>query len=446
MIICHASTSFFPFIDGGVATHVFNLSKSLVMQGHEVHAIHLRQRDEPLYERLHGIHVHRIEFTGRDLHNGFNEFKDYIFSACHNLLSDDGKYGAGAPHAAPLYRPSGYEGFKAVNEFVGREISQIADEHCADIVHIHDFPFLFAHKYLAKRVAKIITWHVPFPPLMAPTLLDFLIPNLSSYDHVGFLTQPYLDEAVGAGLQSFGASVLWPMANSGIFHGSTKEQTEVAKQMICKSSGRKVILCVQRIDNKSGHEQIVRAMPKVLEQVPDALLVFVGVHPPHYDILKSPHLRRLIVLINLLGIGASVRFLENVGYLSMPQVYAAADVVCLCSKNEGFGLAISEAMHCGKPVIGTNTVGIAAQIKHGLNGFLVGVGDHGATAESIITLLLDDVLCRKMSQASIGISRKFSMQEGTQRHLETYMQLIEKKNIPLHSNIGRDQDAAAVHE
>jgi len=50
---------------------------------------------------------------------------------------------------------------------------------------------------------------------------------------------------------------------------------------------------------------------------------------------------------------------------------------------EGFGLAITEAMWKGVPVIGSNTGGIRLQIDHGINGFLAGEMVEGQLQDSV---------------------------------------------------------------
>jgi glycosyltransferase involved in cell wall biosynthesis len=53
------------------------------------------------------------------------------------------------------------------------------------------------------------------------------------------------------------------------------------------------------------------------------------------------------------------------------------------SLREGFGLAVTEAMWKGVPVIGGNTDGIRLQIDHGTNGFLAGQNSDGELKDSV---------------------------------------------------------------
>ena len=69
------------------------------------------------------------------------------------------------------------------------------------------------------------------------------------------------------------------------------------------------------------------------------------------------------------------------------QVYNRAAVVVLNSYQEGFGLALSEAMLCGAAVIGARSGGITDIIEDSQRGLLVPPDDSSALADAIIELL-----------------------------------------------------------
>ncbi len=59
----------------------------------------------------------------------------------------------------------------------------------------------------------------------------------------------------------------------------------------------------------------------------------------------------------------------------VPAILAAADVVVLTSKHEGFGMVLAEANMVGKPVVGPRDTGVEGVIADGINGFLFDNGD-----------------------------------------------------------------------
>ncbi|KAE8366441.1 UDP-Glycosyltransferase/glycogen phosphorylase [Aspergillus caelatus] len=101
------------------------------------------------------------------------------------------------------------------------------------------------------------------------------------------------------------------------------------------------------------------------------------------------HLKHLQSLICVMRIGPNDQMLHT--------LLSRAKVALQLSTREGFEVKVSEALHIGKPVIGTRAGGIPLQIQHGKNGFLVNVGDTDAVAEHLFELWTDRELYDRMS-------------------------------------------------
>jgi len=422
MRIYYASQSFYPHI-GGVSTYLLNLCKEMVKKGNEVVEVHLRPSGEVHEAEIKGIVIHRVPKEPIDLKimEGYSKFKEAVYKECHYNLNEFNK---------PPAEIEGYEEFNKVNEYFGEELKNLLEEDPADIVHIHDFQLLFAYRYVPRGTPLILTWHIPFIENMSKYLSKFLIKHLKEYDKVVFSSQDYIEAAVKAGLPRGKTELIYPIANTELFKAmETDKEAVKEKQGIPKNS--KTILCVQRVDPKSGHEQLIRAMPEILKKVPNAKLVFVGGESLSSKLSKSREILRqkVLKLIKELKLEKDIIFTGTVDYYELPKLYNSADVVALCSKNEGFGLAITEGMACGNPIVGTKAGGIPIQVKDGVNGFLVDIGDIKATADSIIKILTDDKLRRKMSLNSLKIIEKnFKIEAGIEKHLMLYNTLKRIKD------------------
>lgn len=68
---------------------------------------------------------------------------------------------------------------------------------------------------------------------------------------------------------------------------------------------------------------------------------------------------------------------------------AACDVVAAPSRDESFGMVIAEAWCARRPVVATALPAVATVVRDGVDGLLVGVGDHAALAGSLRRLLAD---------------------------------------------------------
>ncbi len=87
------------------------------------------------------------------------------------------------------------------------------------------------------------------------------------------------------------------------------------------------------------------------------------------------------------GFESEVRFTGK--QLDIGTVLACSDLFLLPSATESFGLAALEAMAHGVPVIASRVGGIPEVIRHGVDGFLEGLGDVDAMAARALELLTD---------------------------------------------------------
>jgi glycosyltransferase involved in cell wall biosynthesis len=80
----------------------------------------------------------------------------------------------------------------------------------------------------------------------------------------------------------------------------------------------------------------------------------------------------------------------------IPEILFSIDIFVLPSLREGLGLAILEAMACGKPVIATNVGGISEIVKNRVNGILVSPRDPEVLHTAMKELLDDKEMLEKM--------------------------------------------------
>jgi len=103
-------------------------------------------------------------------------------------------------------------------------------------------------------------------------------------------------------------------------------------------------------------------------------------------------------LVDKAGMNGIVRFL---GEMENPMPYvAAADIVVIPSRFEGWGMTLSEALVLGKPVVATDLPVFREQVTNGVNGILVSL-DAKEFAEAIIKLLKDEELRRRLSHEAL---------------------------------------------
>lgn len=167
-----------------------------------------------------------------------------------------------------------------------------------------------------------------------------------------------------------------------------------------RSGGPPTVLSVARQYPRKNTGTLLRAFRRVRETCPGARLRVVGGGP------ELPRLRRLA---RRLGLGAGVRFLgELPGRGDVRREYFAADVFCLPTLQEGFGIVFLEAMAAGLPIVASSAGAVPEVVPDGRAGFLVDPRNPRALAEALLRLIGDDRLRARMGAAGRRRARRFA--------------------------------------
>jgi glycosyltransferase involved in cell wall biosynthesis len=104
------------------------------------------------------------------------------------------------------------------------------------------------------------------------------------------------------------------------------------------------------------------------------------------------------------------------------KVYAAADVLVMPSRIEGFGLPVLEAMACGTPVICSQVTSLPE-----VGGDAVVYFDPGSPDELMAAMervLGSWELQQQLKKKGLERARLFSWEESTRKHAELYRRLL----------------------
>jgi len=126
-----------------------------------------------------------------------------------------------------------------------------------------------------------------------------------------------------------------------------------------------------------------------------------------------------------LGVNGEVEFLGI--RKDIEDIMVSSKIFVLPSRWEGFGIVIIEAMSNMLPVIAANVGGIPELIENGKEGILVPPENPKALARVIDSLLEDDELRKKLSQAAYKkVKEKFSIKKYSAHMLSLYRSSINK--------------------
>jgi len=129
-------------------------------------------------------------------------------------------------------------------------------------------------------------------------------------------------------------------------------------------------------------------------------------------------------------VNTNVKFIKDtVPNNEMPELYAECDVYAQPSIVEPYGIAVLEAMACGKPVVGTIVGGIRDTVMSGVSGFLVPPADPEQIAACLLKLCRDPELRKDMSQAAKQRATQFFDIRYIASKYLTEIKSLERDNI-----------------
>ena len=182
--------------------------------------------------------------------------------------------------------------------------------------------------------------------------------------------------------------------------------------------GRPRILFVGRFNEpRKGLKYLLRAMPFVHQQFPDARLVVAG--GGNADKLES--------LMERYG----VRNVDSSDWSRrrLPRYYASCDVFCAPSvSGESFGIVLLEAMASGRPVIAGDITGYRSVMTHGREGLLANPRDPHALALAIVRLLADAPLRSQLASNGQQTASQYDWPKIASRVLSVYERALRTSN------------------
>lgn len=383
-------------ISYGLGPNFYYISKEQVAQGYEVDVIARRRVNEPSYEEIDGIRVHRVS-------------SPYNVNAMRELI-----------------RLNSYKPF--------------------DIVHAHGTCGI-SYPLFRFRVRKPLVVHTH------GTALGMALHHFSHSAAVSF--EDSLKSRLRESIAIFRQKAYWRSANmllavSHFLKGEIEKlynidgsKIEVAYNGVDASvfrktdssdelkrlelEGKRIILYVGHFGLRKGVIYLIEAMHEILREEPDAFLLCVGGTPEWLG--TDVYWRILKEKIQKVGIQKSVRLMGQVPHQKLPVYYSMADVFAFPSLYEAMGKVIVEAMACETPVVASRVGGIVEIINDGVNGLLVQPRDTKSLSQSILTVLQDGQLARRLSERGREtVESMFTWSHTAMQISKAYQKLISSRS------------------
>lgn len=205
------------------------------------------------------------------------------------------------------------------------------------------------------------------------------------------------DEFIRFGVDPEHVTIVYPGVDTGVFKPMPPDDALTTRYDL---SGKRVLLTVARLDERKGHDLVIRALAALAADFPDLVYLIAG---------KGREGTRLQELAEQSGVKNKVLFLGFVPEEALPSVYNLCDVFvmpnrvttesALVGDVEGFGISFMEASACGKPVIAGRSGGAVEAVVDGETGVLIDPGSLTELTEAIRRLLIAPDLRQRLGDA-----------------------------------------------
>ncbi|XP_065675200.1 phosphatidylinositol N-acetylglucosaminyltransferase subunit A-like isoform X1 [Hydra vulgaris] len=302
--ICMVSDFFYPN-QGGVESHIYQLSQHLIERGHKVVII------THSYGKKKGIHY-------------FQNLKIYYlpFGIFYNNC----------------ILPTIYSTFPTLRKIFIREAITIVHGHSAFSTLCHDA--LLHGKTM--NLKTVFTDHSLFGFADASSIITnkFLEFSLSDVDHVICVSNTSKENTVlRASLYPDIVSVIPNAVESALF---TPDPSQ-------RHKGKVTLVVVSRIVYRKGVDLLVGIIPLICEKFPDVQFLIGGDGPRKISIEELIEKHRLHKRVFLVG---------ELQHCEVRDILVQGDIFLNTSLTEAFCMSIVEAASCGLKVVSTNVGGI----------------------------------------------------------------------------------------
>lgn len=230
---------------------------------------------------------------------------------------------------------------------------------------------------------------------------------------------------------------------SVVYPGVDLDQFSPGDQGVARSrhgidSNAIMLLFVGRIQPLKGPDVLIRATAALVSVNPDLrhnLVTVICGGPSGAGPERLDELRKLAVE---LGIADIVRFVPPTTRESLADLYRAADVVCVPSHSESFGLVAIEAQACGTPVVAAAVGGLHTAVADGVSGLLVPGHQTKMWRAQLDGLLSQPRLLQALASNARTHAERFSWNATAASTLEVYRQAaIARADTPRLSIVSR---------
>ena len=371
-------------------------AKSLIDAGHRVFLICRRGANQAKSEVVNGVYVYRISFPFSSIPRIFS----FLYLTIYRFII--------IPY-----------------------ILFIAKRHKIDVLHVHDLPFALATCIVGKILKKPVVFdmHEDYIAMMLyGSKNNFKVRILSKILEIEekivlklstkiiVVVEEEIRRLVRLGV---------PIHKIVVIH-NTEDPDELDKLQSSipdfseQFRDKFVMAYIGGFSRHRGLDILIKAMPLILAEIPNAHLLLVG-----DGVMKD----QLVRMYKKLGIEDKVTF---TGWVSFEEAmgYLKISDVCVIpyhktrQTNKSFPHKLSQYMYFGKPIVVSDVESLKRIVKETGCGIIFKAGDYKDLARKIIEAKKQNLLKRLGEKARIAFEEKYNWCNTSKKLIELYLSLI----------------------
>ncbi|WP_062199777.1 glycosyltransferase family 4 protein [Massilibacterium senegalense] len=260
-----------------------------------------------------------------------------------------------------------------------------------------------AHGFHFFKGAPFINWLLFYPSeKIAKKWTDSLIvmnsEDFKNAEKMGFENEKNLFFINGVGIDS-------KKLKENVSEGLVRKELSIPSDAI-------VLSCIAELNDNKNQMYVLRNWKTLYQRNKNVYLLLAGHgvnEEKYYQYVKDEKLQNVKIL----------------GYRSdIPNILMDTDAVLLLSKREGLPKSLMEALSFGKPIIGTNVRGTRDIVKDQYNGFLINLDDDTQLINSIVTIIKEPSLIRKLGENAKKEASKYELKNILLHYEKVYQNML----------------------
>ena len=179
-----------------------------------------------------------------------------------------------------------------------------------------------------------------------------------------------------------------------------------------------MLLAVGRLVARKGYMTLLRAMPTILQENPNAKLVIVGRGHMKSSLEKNA---------KKLGVSDSIHIQSSLSFEELAQHFRSADLVVYPSYYEGQGLIPLESLASGTPVATVNQEPLTEMVDDSVGG-LFKRGEPEDLARCVNEMLASEDTAKKAILGRERVLSQYTYEHNASDYVAVFIRAIEKRN------------------